>query len=285
MTEPDFDGESVLRFFMTNFDVEDEDNKVGKQTIFSPEGNGHKLLNIPVADATALSHLHDACRSVVTRQNPEAAMFVANFMRLSAYIVQHLSCKEQVQEIVLEAVMDVATRRDCFSLYTREIVLKAAMESAMFTNPQRERLMERLAKTWGEAIWSTENGIWNCPIGCFEQFAKGTGGINGATMTNDIGPHVSSYKQTTGNTAPDEDRMNLNLSADERLNIASGGTDEGSEEYSYSSYEEEEGTSDRGIWNSVKKENFSCLSNTGVTAGKPPTVCFMQYDSPSDSLI
>lgn len=93
MKELDFDGESVFRFFMTNFDVEDEDNKVGKQTIFATKGNDHKLPNIPLADETALSHLHDACKSVVTRQNPKAAIFVANFMRLSGYIVQQLSCK------------------------------------------------------------------------------------------------------------------------------------------------------------------------------------------------
>lgn len=98
-------------------------------------------------------------------------------------------------------------------------------------------------------------------------------------MTKNVGPQVSTNKQTTGNTAPEEDGMNLYLSADERLNVAS--TDEGS----YSSYEEEEGTNDRGIWNSVKKENVSCLSNIGVAADKPPTVCFMQCDSPSDSLM
>lgn len=100
-------------------------------------------------------------------------------------------------------------------------------------------------------------------------------------MKNDDGPHVPTKRQPTGNTAPEADRMKLNLSADEGLSIASGGTpstDKGSEEYSYSSYEE--GTNDRGIWNSVKIETVPCYSKSGVTADKPPTACFMPYDSP-----
>ncbi|XP_071821945.1 uncharacterized protein [Apostichopus japonicus] len=176
----EFDEEGVFRYLMTNFDVDEEDNRAGgAAVVFSSYGTAgqdrdfrprvaRRLSHVLPDDMTILHQLYNACLAVIYKRRQRAAVFIAHFIKHSGYAVKQFSFREDLQELVLQAVMEVAARKESFNLLTRELVLQTCLEYPMFTHAQRKRLMERLATMCGEAIWSSSDSFLNWPVKSFE---------------------------------------------------------------------------------------------------------------------
>lgn len=113
----EFDEEGVFRYLMTNFDVDEEDNRAGGAAVVfsSYEAAGQdrdfrprvarRLSHVLPDDMTILHQLYNACLAVIYKRRQRAAVFIAHFIKHSGYAVKQFSFRGVFSNFIITVAL------------------------------------------------------------------------------------------------------------------------------------------------------------------------------------